>query len=639
MFFRRRPSRVFVVQSENPLGRVSGRRQMEELEYAISNEPFAPVLSNTRHLGSVIPLRRLRIAIGLLVTIFVLFIGRSAHLQIVSGADYRHLAEANRFRTVRVLPQRGLILDRRGQVLAKNIPSFVLTMTIADLPREDDERRSLFARVSEISGIQPTELDLLLTEFAKKPFEAIPVKRHIAYERAMHLAIETKNLPGFALQTETLRHYPANIPSLSHVLGYTGKITLDELSQLHAQEYGPLDIVGKTGIEQSAQSILRGQPGEMVVEVNARGKELSVVSKTDPVSGTDVILTLDVKFQQFIEQRLEHLFDVSAASRSSVVVLNPKTGEVYALVSLPSYDNNLFAQGIDDEAFSGLLKDEDQPLFFRAISGEFPSGSTFKPFVAYGALAGRVVSEHTSFLSVGGLRVGQWFFPDWKTGGHGVTDVRKAISESVNSFFYIVGGGFDEFTGLGVERITQFAREFGFGAQTGIDLPGESDGFLPSKQWKEETKGERWYVGDTYHLAIGQGDFLTTPLQMAYATGVIANDGIRVTPHVISREPVVGEQIADLDAYALSVVKQGMRQTVTSGSARSLSGLPFFVAGKTGTAQASDHERFHSWFTGFAPYEDPEVAIAVLIEEGGESTEAAVPLARELLYWWFTNGR
>ncbi len=640
MFFRRRASRVFVVQSDDALGRISGRREIEDLEYAISNEPFAPSRSNTGHLGSAIQPRRLNIAIALLISIFILFAGRSAYLQIVHGSEYRHLAEANRFRTIRVVPQRGLVRDRRGEVLAKNIPSFVLTMTIADLPRDEQERRVLFERVSEISGVQPTELDLLLTEYSKNPSEAIPVKRHIAYERAMHLAIETKSLPGFSLQTGTLRQYPATISSLSHVLGYVGKITTEELDQRRDEGYGLIDMVGKIGIERSAETTLRGQQGEVVVEVNARGKKLSVISKTNPVPGADVHLTIDAKFQQFIQERLEQLFDVSPASRASVVALNPKTGEVYALVSLPSYDNNLFAQGIETDAFHALIEDKNQPLFFRAISGEFPSGSTFKPFVAYGALADRVISEHTSFVSTGGLRVSDWFFPDWKAGGHGVTDVRKAISESVNTFFYIVGGGFDQFTGLGVGRITQVAERFGFGHQTGIDLPGEADGFLPSKEWKEKTKGERWYVGDTYHLAIGQGDFLTTPLQMAHATGIIANDGMRVVPHVIaSDQPPKSEQIADLDVYSLSVVKQGMHQTVTSGSARSLSGLPFSVAGKTGTAQAPGHERFHSWFTGFAPYENPEIVLVVLVEEGGESTEAAVPLARELLSWWFTNGR
>jgi penicillin-binding protein 2 len=640
MFFHRHTSRIFVIQSENTLGRVSGRREIEDVKYTSSNEPFSTTLSNTRHLGSVIPPKRLNKALVLLICVFLLFVGRSAHLQIFKGDEYYRLAEANRFRTMRVLPQRGLILDRRGEALAQNIPSFVLTMTIADLPRGEEERRALFARVSELSGVQPTDLDLLLTEYARNPSEAIPVKRHIAFERAMHLAIETKNLPGFALQTSTLRQYPANISSLSHVLGYTGKMSREELEIFEEQGYESIDPIGKIGVERSAEATLRGQPGEMVVEIDAHGKELSVVSKTDPTPGVDVHLTIDAKFQQFIEERLAHLFDISTASRASVVALNPKTGEVYALVSLPSYDNNLFAQGIETDAFADLVEDKSQPLFFRAISGEFPSGSTFKPFVAYAALADRIVSERTSFVSTGGLRVGDWFFPDWKSGGHGVTDVRKAISESVNTFFYTVGGGFGEFTGLGVERMTQYAERFGFGRPTGIDLPEEATGFLPSKKWKEETKGERWYVGDTYHLAIGQGDFLTTPLQMAHATGIIANNGIRVTPHVIMSETApVEEQIPDLDTYSLSVVKQGMRQTVVSGSARSLAALPFSVAGKTGTAQAPGYERFHSWFTGFAPYEDPEIAVSVLVEEGGESAETAVPLARELLYWWFTNGK
>lgn len=631
MFFRRTPSRVFVLQNENELGRLSNRH--------VEADPFEETLSNTQQIGSVVRPRRLHIACAILASMFLLFVGRSAQLQILDGTSYRSLAEANRFRTVRVLPERGLIFDAQGETLAKNIPSFVLTMTIADLPRDEIERRALFDRISALAGIQPTDFDLLLTQYAKNPSEPIPVKRHIAYERAMRLAIETEQMPGFELQASSIRHYSANIPSLSHVLGYVGKITSEELDDLREEGYRPIDVLGKLGVEKSAEARLRGGPGEMVIEVDARGKELAVVSKTDPTPGEDIHLTLNAKFQQFIEQRLEHLFEVTTLSRASVVALNPKTGAISALVSMPSYDNNLFAQGIEVDVFDQLLKDKDQPLFSRAISGEFPSGSTFKPFVAYSALADRVVSEHTSFLSTGGLRVSDWFFPDWKSGGHGTTDVRKAIAESVNTFFYIVGGGFDEFTGLGVERMTQYAARFGFGKPTGIDLPGEADGFLPSKKWKEEAKGERWYVGDTYHLAIGQGDFLTTPLQMAHATGIIANKGTAMKPHLIQTNEQTGGPIENLDAYALEVVRQGMRQTVTQGSARSLSGLSFSVAGKTGTAQASGKERFHSWFTGFAPYDDPEIVIVVLIEEGGESTETAVPLAKETLYWWFTAGK
>ncbi len=636
--FRRRASQLFIVQSDRPFGSVSDRRMIDDVEQAISNQPFAETGSHAPRMGSLIPRSRLVWACGILSCLFLLFTGRSAYLQINLGDHYRSLAEANQYREIRVLPQRGLIYDRHGTILAKNVPSFLLTMTIADLPKEEKERRALFEHVGVIAGVQPTDFDLLLTEYAKTPHEAIPVKQHLPYERAMHLAIETKRLPGFTLQTSSLREYPSATLSLSHVLGYTGKISTEELDILRADGYRAIDTLGKLGVEKSAEKTLRGEPGQIVVEVDSRGKELSVVSKTDPSPGTDIHLSLDAGFQAFIESRMEALFAATRTSRGSVVALNPKTGEIYALVSLPSYDNNEFAKGIDSEAFQTLVNDPDKPLFSRAVSGEFPSGSTFKPFVAYAALAERIISAHTSFVSTGGLRIGEWFFPDWRGGGHGVTDVTKAIADSVNTFFYIIGGGYDQFNGLGVQKITDYARRFGFGSQTGIDLPAEADGFLPSKEWKEEAKGERWYVGDTYHLAIGQGDFLTTPLQMASATGVIANNGVRIKPSLIldkTKNP--SEPIDHLDSSALSIVKRAMRETVLTGSARSLYALPFSVAAKTGTAQAPGKERYHSWFTGFAPYDDPEIAIAILIEEGGESTDAAVPLAKEVFSWWFLS--
>ncbi len=640
MFKRQRSSHLFVLQSHRSFGRALNRQAKEDVEYAVSNHPFDGSLSNLGHIGSVISSTRLKYASFILIFLFLIFVGRSAHLQIIQGTHFRTLAEANRFHVTRVLPQRGLIFDRNGLILAKNIPSFVMTMTIADIPKEPEQKRILFERASLLAGIQPTDLDLLLTEFAKTPTEPIPVTKHLPYERAMHLAIETKNLPGFDLQMSSLRQYPMRIFSLSHLLGYMGMITREELEDVSDQGYRPIDSLGKSGVEKSAESILRGTTGEMIVEVDARGRELSVISKTDPMPGKNISLTIDAEFQAFIESRLQNLFLATRTSKASVVALNPKNGEVYALVSLPAYDNNDFAKGMDQETFQTFIENSDKPLFARAISGEFPSGSTFKPFVAYAALAEGIISEHTSFVSSGGLRIGEWFFPDWKTGGHGVTDVTKAIAESVNTFFYIIGGGFDGFNGLGVKLISDYATRFGFGSQTGIDLPGEADGFLPSKEWKEAVKGERWYVGDTYHLAIGQGDFLTTPLQMAHATGIIANNGIKVVPHVIQSEiSAPSARMNGLNESALLLIKRAMRETVLRGSARSLQALPFSVAGKTGTAQASGSQKFHSWFTGFAPYEDPDITLSVIVEEGGESTETAVPLAREILSWWFTNGR
>jgi penicillin-binding protein 2 len=316
------------------------------------------------------------------------------------------------------------------------------------------------------------------------------------------------------------------------------------------------------------------------------------------------------------------------------------------MVSLPSYDNNQFAVGISTKDYQMLIENPDQPLFNRSVSGEFPSGSTIKPVMAAAALQERVVSENTKFQSSGGLRIGQWFFPDWQAGGHGSTDVRKAIAQSVNTYFYYIGGGYEEFQGLGVERIVRYGKLFGLGEQTGIDLPGEAKGFLPTPDWKKEAKGEPWYIGDTYHLSIGQGDLLVTPLQVAMYTAAFANGGTLFRPHLVKtvlfgddrimtsvKEEPIREKF--IDEYDMQVVRDGMRQTVLSGSARSMQSVPVPVAGKTGTAQWSSKKDPHAWFTGFAPYDNPAVAITVLIEEGEEGSSVAVPVAREFLTWYF----
>jgi penicillin-binding protein 2 len=593
--------------------------------------------------ASISPLRW-RMAWIFFVSICLLLLGKTAFLQIVNGAEYRALAEGNRVRTHVVLPSRGVVYDHEGILLVENIPDFEVMMTPADIPKDRIEREEALVRVSSLVGVHRTDIDLLLTSSSKSPFDAVPLRSHIPYETAMRLAIDLASFPGFELRISSIRSYPSS-SSLSHVLGYVGKMTQEEFSAYEGEGYQWTDEIGKTGVEQSAESLLRGIPGEYSSEVDAQGRELLILSKQEPVPGATLTLSIDSALQAFIETRLSETLQAIGASRASVVVMDPKDGALRALVSLPSYNSNLFAGGIREEQYAVLAQDENQPLFFRAISGEFPSGSTFKPFVAYAALAEGIVSEHSSFLSTGGLSIAEWFFPDWKAGGHGVTDVRKAIAESVNTYFYIIGGGYDTFTGLGVEKITQYASRFGFGSSTGIDLAGEADGFLPSKSWKEEVKGERWYVGDTYHLAIGQGDLLVTPLQMAAAVSVLANGGSRVTPHVLESS-VMGDGSEQIFAYpsttleflnvqALQVVKEGMRQAVTSGSARLLSGLAYPVAGKTGTAQTPGDRPTHAWFVGFGPYRDAEIVVVVMIEEGGEGSSVATPLAHDIFFWWF----
>lgn len=578
---------------------------------------------------------RLRWAGIILVSVIFLFVGRSAQLQILQKEEYQALSQNNQYFQQLTVPVRGNILDRHGELLAWNEPAFSLAMNISELPKDQKIREQLFMRVAQLTGLQPTDFDVLMAAHASRFADAIPVIEHIAYESALRLALSMETLPGFHLETKTKRIYASSIPSLSHVLGYTGALSPQEYEAAALAGYRLIDDIGKAGIEKRAETLLRGIPGKRMYEVDAFGKKQSIISEEPSLPGENIMLTIDAAFQKFAEQTLSTTLTKVGATKGSVIALDSRTGAIRALVSLPTFDSNEFVAGLSPQRYQELVTNKDQPLFPRAIAGEYPSGSIFKPFVAYAALAEKIVGEHTSFVSNGGVRIGQWFFPDWKSGGHGVTDVRKAIAESVNTYFYIVGGGLDSVIGLGVEKISSYASLFGFGSVTGIDLPGESSGFLPSKEWKQEAKGERWYVGDTYHYAIGQGDFLTTPLQMAVAVAAIANNGNRVIPYVIEREYSKPEPLENLDTQALEIVRQGMRQTVRQGSARSLSNLSQSVAGKTGTAQAPGERPFHSWFIGFGPYEDPSIVLVVLVEEGGESTQAAVPIAKELFTYWF----
>lgn len=624
------------------LGRLSSTRDIRTVEDAVADAHQARGERASHFLGLSINTRRFRVTFVLCIVFFTLFAARTAQLQIVSGDAYRLLAEENRFRNTTIPSVRGVVFDIAGRQLIGNVPAFTLTMTVADIPSDAAERERILARVSDLASLQRTDLDLLIQEFAGAPYEPAIVVKDMPYDQAMLARIEEPQLPGFSLDISTKREYASSSQSVSHVLGYIGKISEAEFEREKGGTYRRTDEIGKAGVEFSMERWLRGTPGAKVVEVDAFGNEITVLSRIDPVDGNDVTLSIDMEFQSVMETRIRTSLEQLGLHKASAVALDPRSGEIRALVSLPSYDSNAFAGGIDSKLYQQLIEDPNQPLFPRAIAGEYPSGSSFKPIVAAAALAEGVITEHTTILSVGGISVGPWFFPDWRAGGHGLTDVRKALADSVNTFFYIIGGGYDDMVGLGVDRITQYGRLFGLGEKTGVDLPGEADGFLPSKEWKEETKGERWYVGDTYHLAIGQGDILVTPIQMAEAIAAIANGGTRYRPHVVHEigNDLVAEESNELPENVtsiLSIVREGMRQAVTSGSARSLSVLPVEVAGKTGTAQLGGERNPHAWFVGFAPYEDPEIVLVILIEEGGEGSSVAVPIAYDVFNWWALN--
>jgi penicillin-binding protein 2 len=593
------------------------------------------------YVGLAVGPKALRIFFSALAAVLVLVLTRAAQVQIARNDYYVRQAEGNRSRVVWVPSERGVMYDRNGIALVRNIPDFSVSVIPADLPTDAEERRKTIARLAEVTGVTAEDIEKKIAEFAKYPTAAVTVSDTLTHTQAVLASIESARLPGVSLVTGMRREYltTADAPSLSHVIGYQGRITQADLDA-GGSSLIPSDFVGKTGLERTYEETLRGSYGKRRIEVDALGRQKKVIAEENGSPGRNIVLAIDLDLQKASEKALQDALKSSGKTRGSVVVMHPKTGEILALVSEPAFDNNLFAKGISTEDYRTLAENEDHPLFPRAVSASLPSGSTFKMVVGAAAIQEKIVSPTSSFLSSGGLRIGEWFFPDWKAGGHGPTDLTRALAESVNTYFYIIGGGLDDFTGLGVARIADYARKFGFGAALGIDLPGEGAGFIPSKEWKESTKGERWYVGDTYHLAIGQGDLLVTPLQIASATAVIANGGDLVRPRVVNaitaddgtrvikETEVISAQVVGKDA--VNAVRRGMRAAVTQGSARSLGGLPVAVAAKTGTAQWHSAKKPHAWFTSFAPYDDPEIVVTVAIEEGGEGSAVAAPVARAI---------
>jgi len=599
------------------------------------------------YVGLAVTEKTLRVVFGGLALMLALIALRAGWFQVVRGADYAAVAEDNRSRVAWIPAERGVMYDRRGKPLVRNMPDFSASLTLADLPKEPGARHDAIVRIARILEMPPEEIEVRLEEFKRYPGAAIVIGENIGHDKAVRIEIEGATTPGIALETGMRREYlNEGVKTLSHVLGYQGRIAETELAAAPAS-YRPSDFIGKTGLEKTYEELLRGTSGKRRIEVDARGREKNVIADDKPVDGKNLVLTIDAGLQAETERILTETLGKRGKTRASVVAMDPRNGDVLALVSMPGFDANLFAQGIKTEEYKTLIEDEDRPLFPRAISGGLPSGSTFKPVVAAAALDEGIITPDTSVLSTGGLRYGAWFFPDWKAGGHGSTNVTKAIAESVNTFFYTIGGGTESFKGLGLEKMMDYARKFRFGSVLGIDLPGEAAGFLPSKEWKKRTQNAQWYIGDTYHIAIGQGEIVVTPLQIAEMTAAFANDGTLMTPRLVqavtgadgareTRQPIVlAKQVVSKNA--IDVVRRGMRQTVTAGSARYLGDLPVAVAGKTGPAPWNSKKENHAWFTSFAPYEKPEIVVTVVVEEGGEGSSIASPIAKEIYKYYFKD--
>ncbi len=580
------------------------------------------------------------------ILISILF-GKTIQLQYFQGEKFSLLAEANKHRTYGIHSERGVVYDRFMTQMVLNEPSFDLVFDKRDFPWDE---KDISQDLKDISVMVREDFEDLKKKIQENDFPRILVSENLDHDELILLETRIKDLPGFEIEKNTVRSYKDG-EYFSHLLGYTGKINKEEIKL--TEEYSITDYIGKTGLEKQYEKILRGEPGKLVVEKDALGNLKSEQVISSPQGGQSLVLWLDNELQKKIITEIKKTLDNTGSSKAAVVALDPQTGGVLALVSFPGFNNNLFAQGISEVDFAALNNDPNEPFLNRAISGRYPTGSTIKPLMAAAGLEEEIITARTKIDCRGFIEIEHkydpdivYFYRDWKI--HGITDVYKALAESCNVFFYIIGGGYKNFDGLGLEKIRQYLQLFGWGEKNNIDLPGENKGLIPDADWKKENKKESWYIGDTYYLSIGQGDMVASPLQVASAFVSIANEGILYRPKVVkaiidSQKNVIEEfkpEIVRRDFISsnnLEIVREGMRQGVIYGSSVSLNSLPVKAAAKTGTAQYSKPGHYHNWVTVFAPYENPQIVLTVVIE-GVEGTQvAALPVAKGTLEWYFNR--
>ena len=563
----------------------------------------------------------------LVITMTVLLI-RLWDLQIMRGSEMRKLSEQNRIRVKKIVAPRGIIYDRTGKVLADTRPSFNIYLTPEDI-RDFSQTVDGLARL--LTCDREEIIEKMKAASGMPPSFPIKIKSDIPMDEVARVEAHRVYIPGVSIQIEPKRNYPYGA-SFAHVIGYVSEISDEELkNKKKYKDYSPGDYIGKYGLERSYENDLRGVDGEKRVEVDAIGREVRTLDVVDPIPGHSLHLNLDLELQLSADKALE-------VRKGAAVALNPKTGGVLVLASRPGFDPNLFASGISKKEWQKIALDKAHPLQNRAIQGGYPPGSTFKILTAMQALELGVINERTTFTCGGGFAYGNRVFKCWKKGGHGTTSVHRAIVESCDVFFYNVG------LKLGVDRIHEFGTAVGLGRVTGIDLPNEQKGLLPSTEWKKKRYNQPWYEGETVSVAIGQGAVWLTPVQLAQLSSFVANDGKNFKPQIVNRivstegkvvktfEPVVNADVK-FKTGVLKIVKDGMRGVVnepggTAGASRLQNVL---MCGKTGTAQAgSDKVKLgdHAWFIAYAPAEDASIAMAILVEHGLHGSSAAAPIAR-----------
>jgi len=589
---------------------------------------------------------RSRVVVGAIVVVALIcaLIARLYYLQVVQYEYHSTLSENNRVHVRPLPPPRGLIFDRNGVVIADNRPSFSLSMT---RERSKGWQQELDL-VVEILGLTPEDRALFEKRMkqGRRPFEAVPILFELNEEQIARIAVNQFRLPGLEVEAQLVRHYPQGA-HFAHSVGYMGRINEKELKTLDPVSYSGTHHIGKTGIERFYEAELHGQVGYEEVETNARGRVLRVLKRTDPIPGKDIVLSLDIKLQEAAEEAL-------AGRRGAVVALNPMTGEVLAMVSQPSFDPNLFVTGISFKAYAELRDSIDRPLFNRILRGLYPPGSTIKPAVAIAGLDSGVITGSSRVYDPGYYQLPNYDhkYRNWNRTGDGYVDLDTAIMRSNDTYFY------DLAHKLGIDRLSTYMNQFGIGRKVSLDMFEESAGLMPSREWKRATRRQAWFPGETLILGIGQGYMQSTPLQLAQATALIASKGKWIRPHLAKTiegvPPVDPDPVPDIvlrDPSNWAKVTHGMQQVVhgARGTARVAGvGAQYLIAGKSGTAQVvaikqgekydrskvQERHRDHALFVGFAPANNPQITVSVMIENGEAGSRVASPVVRSVMDAW-----
>ena len=586
---------------------------------------------------------------------FLLLVLRLFYLQVIRYDDLNEQAENNRTAIVPIVPNRGVIMDRNGIVLATNYSAYTLEITPAKVVMPLEEVIEQLAGVIDIQSRDKRRFKKLMTE--SKSFESVPIRTRLSDEEVARFAAQRFRFPGVEIRARLFRNYPYN-QLASHVIGYIGRINTAEKAKIEESEdagnYRGTDYIGKLGVEQSYEVQLHGTTGVQEMETSAGGRAVRRLNSSQAVPGNSVVLSIDIKLQKLVE-------DLYGNRRGALVALDPKTGEILAFVSKPTFDPNLFVDGIDFENWQALNESIDKPLLNRALRGTYPPGSTYKPFMALAALQTGKRSEKALISDPGFFMFGNHRFRDDKEGGHGMVDMYKSIVESCDTYYYTLARD------MGVDLMYEQMKPLGFGQITGIDILGESRGVLPSTEWKRTTykraDQQRWYSGETISLGIGQGYNSFTMLQIAHAMGTVANNGLKMKPHLVREvvdvetkvaTPVAKEPVGQLPLSAenLEIIKRGMIGVNLEGtSATSFVGASYVSAGKTGTAQVymvkqnekynaaniEERMRDHALFVAFAPADDPKVALAMVVENAGFGAQNAAPIARRVFDFVLTG--